>query len=84
VLTVENNGRPFPDLTAHATGLGLKIMNYRASLIGASLEVKGLGSKGTLVTCTIPADGRNTPEPTQASARLKNERGSVEPPNRVP
>jgi signal transduction histidine kinase len=58
VLTVENNGRPFPDLTARATGMGLKIMNYRASLIGASLEVKGLGPNGTLVTCIIPGDGR--------------------------
>jgi signal transduction histidine kinase len=58
VLTVENNGRPFPDLTAHATGLGLKIMNYRASLIGATLEVKGLGSKGTLVTCSVPANSK--------------------------
>jgi len=58
VLMVENNGRPFPDLTVHPTGLGLKIMNYRASLIGASLEVKGLGSNGTLVTCTIPTDGK--------------------------
>jgi signal transduction histidine kinase len=58
VLTVENNGRPFPDLIAHTTGMGLKIMNYRASLIGASLEVKGLGAKGTLVTCAIPAIGK--------------------------
>jgi PAS domain S-box-containing protein len=59
VLTVENNGRPFPDLNSQATGMGLKIMNYRASLIGASLQVTSLGSKGTRVVCTIPADGKN-------------------------
>ena len=58
VLSVENNGRPFPDLTAHATGMGLKIMNYRASLIGASLEVKGQGPGGTLVRCIIPEGGK--------------------------
>lgn len=53
-LTVQNNGRPFPALKGHATGMGLRIMNYRARLIGASLEVKGAGSKGTLVTCALP------------------------------
>lgn len=58
VLTVENDGRPFPDLTAHATGMGLKIMNYRSSLIGASLKVNGRRPKGTLVTCIIPTDGK--------------------------
>lgn len=54
VLTVANNGRPFPDLQSHATGMGLRIMNYRASLIGASLEIKGTGRRGTRVTCALP------------------------------
>jgi signal transduction histidine kinase/DNA-binding response OmpR family regulator len=56
LLTVQNNGLPFPDLKGHSTGMGLRIMNYRASLIGGSLEVKGTGSRGTLVTCSIPLD----------------------------
>jgi signal transduction histidine kinase len=37
--------------------MGLRIMNYRASLIGASLEVKGIG-KGTRVTCSMPLEGK--------------------------
>jgi PAS domain S-box-containing protein len=57
-LTVQNNGLPFPDLKSHSTGMGLRIMNYRANLIGASLEVKGLGARGTLVTCALPVDSR--------------------------
>src|SRR6266702_905401 len=32
VLTIQNNGLPFPDLKSHATGMGLLIMNYLASL----------------------------------------------------
>jgi signal transduction histidine kinase/FixJ family two-component response regulator len=57
VLTIQNDGLPFPDLQSHSTGMGLRIMNYRASLIGASLEVKGIG-KGTRVTCSMPLDAR--------------------------
>jgi signal transduction histidine kinase len=54
VLTVQNDGKPFPDLSSRTTGMGLRIMNYRASLIGAKLEVKGTGGKGTKVTCSVP------------------------------
>jgi two-component system, NarL family, sensor histidine kinase UhpB len=57
VLTIQNDGLPFPDLNSQSTGMGLRIMNYRASLIGASLEVKGIG-KGTRVTCSMPLEGK--------------------------
>lgn len=83
VLTVENNGRPFPDLTAHTTGMGLRIMNYRASLIGASLEVRGQGPKGTLVRCIIPGVVQKHPRNRLAGSSEKRKRGSVEPPNRA-
>ena len=57
VLMIQNDGLPFPDLNSQSTGMGLRIMNYRASLIGASLEVKGIG-KGTRVTCSMPLEGK--------------------------
>ena len=66
VLSVRNNGLPFPDLQDHShAGMGLRIMRYRANLVGASLAIKGLGKNGTLVTCSLPLMGRA-------------ERGSVE------
>ncbi len=56
-LAVQNNGIPFPDLQSHShTGMGLRIMNYRASLIGGSLAIKGTGAHGTLLTCSVPMD----------------------------
>ncbi len=58
VLTVQNSGKPFPDLKSGSTGMGLRIMNYRASLIGASLEIKGVGTRGTRVTCTVPVESK--------------------------
>lgn len=58
ILAVQNNGLPFPDLHSHTTGMGLRIMNYRASLIGATLEITGLGSHGTRLTCTLPNEAK--------------------------
>ena len=56
VLTVSNNGLPFPDLQGRSTGIGLRIMNYRASLIGATLEIKSAGGQGSCLTCTVPLE----------------------------
>jgi signal transduction histidine kinase len=58
ILTVHNDGLPFPNLKVPSTGMGLRIMNYRASLIGASLEIKGAGPRGTRVICSVPLDGK--------------------------
>jgi signal transduction histidine kinase len=57
-LKVQNNGRPFPDMRGESTGMGLRIMNYRASLVGATLDVKGTGTSGTLLTCVLPLEVR--------------------------
>ncbi|MGO8930868.1 MAG: response regulator [Limisphaerales bacterium] len=58
ILTIQNDGLPFPNLKSPSTGMGLRIMNYRASLIGASLEIKGDGPQGTCVTCSWPLEGK--------------------------
>jgi signal transduction histidine kinase len=55
-LTVRNNGLPFPDLRGHTTGIGLRIMNYRASLINASFEIKSAGARGARLTCVMPLE----------------------------
>jgi len=55
LLTVQNDGRPFPDLEGHTTGMGLKIMNYRASLLGGSLTVAPASThSGTILKCSVP------------------------------
>jgi signal transduction histidine kinase len=36
--------------------MGLRIMNYRASMIGGSLDVSRGDDKGTVVTCIFPRD----------------------------
>ena len=53
-LTIRNSGTPFPSVVGRNAGMGLRIMNYRANLIGASLEIKPGDPEGTVVTCLVP------------------------------
>ena len=55
-LSIQNDGVPFPDLKGRSTGMGLRIMSYRASLIGGSVDIKANGSEGALVHCVVPLD----------------------------
>jgi nitrate/nitrite-specific signal transduction histidine kinase len=38
----------------------MHIMNYRAGMIGGTLEVRRDQAKGTIVTCRFPVEARNT------------------------
>ncbi len=54
ILSVTNDGLGFQRSSRPKGGLGLKIMEYRANLIGGVLEI-GKGKKnGTVLTCTVP------------------------------
>ena len=53
LLTVTNDGRPFPRRSA-TTGVGLKIMQNRARRIGAALQFSVGARGGTVVTCSMP------------------------------
>jgi PAS domain S-box-containing protein len=55
VLTIRNNGLPFPSMISQSKGMGLRIMNYRANTLGGSLEITPIRPKGAMVTCTLPA-----------------------------
>jgi two-component system, NarL family, sensor histidine kinase UhpB len=54
LLSIRNDGAPFPSVVKANAGLGLRIMNYRAHLIGAALEVKPAERGGAVVTCFLP------------------------------
>jgi PAS domain S-box-containing protein len=51
-LSILDNGIGIKD-TAKVGGIGLRIMNYRARMIGASLRIESEQAGGTLVTCTF-------------------------------
>lgn len=50
-LSIEDDGIGFPDSPEPGTGMGLRIMKYRAEMIGAILDVRRKGQNGTIVTC---------------------------------
>jgi len=53
-LKVANDGKDFPRNLAKKKGIGLKIMEYRAKMMGGILDV-GRGRKGgTIVKCSFP------------------------------
>jgi signal transduction histidine kinase len=58
-LSILDNGIGIKD-TSKATGIGLRIMNYRARMIGASLRIESDPGGGTLVTCTFSQEGEQT------------------------
>lgn len=54
ILTIHDNGSGMPKLNPRRKGMGLRIMRYRAGVIGATLTFDNPSSGGTLVTCSIP------------------------------
>ncbi|MGH7977618.1 MAG: PAS domain-containing sensor histidine kinase, partial [Limisphaerales bacterium] len=51
-LTISDDGVGFSSETKKSGGMGLHIMKYRASVVGAMLEVRsGIDGAGTTVTC---------------------------------
>ncbi|MCP3926184.1 MAG: PAS domain S-box protein [Desulfobacterales bacterium] len=52
MLTITDNGCGIGEIE-NKSGLGLRIMEYRAKSIGAHLEITANKEKGTRVTCTI-------------------------------
>jgi two-component system sensor histidine kinase UhpB len=79
-LRIKNDGIPYETGREPSNRLGMRIMKYRANIIGGELEIKPNGNSGTLVTCTLPcANGakataaRPPKKPSSVSARKPKE-----------
>jgi PAS domain S-box-containing protein len=57
MLTIQDDGDGFPKEPASPPGVGLRIMNYRADMVGGSLKVQPNQERGITVTCTFPIRG---------------------------
>jgi PAS domain S-box-containing protein len=54
VLTIENDGLDFPEeFEINNTGMGLQIMDHRADIIGAELNIHKAAKGGTILTCSF-------------------------------
>jgi PAS domain S-box-containing protein len=56
IVQVWDDGNGLPNQRLPKTGMGLRIMAHRASVIGAYLDVRGGDEGGTVVTCTLRTD----------------------------
>ncbi len=54
MLIVRDDGCGFDPHSGNPTGLGLRIMSYRAKMIGGSLHIQSAPNCGTVVSCSFP------------------------------
>jgi PAS domain S-box-containing protein len=61
-LSVQDDGEGISEASSNHAGMGLNIMNYRANMIGGSLDIRRNFTGGTSVVCLFPlrtaAEGR--------------------------
>jgi PAS domain S-box-containing protein len=62
VLTIRDDGRGF-DAVVPKSGLGMRIMNYRAKMIGGALSIQSSQNGGTVVKCSFPMPDRLSEAP---------------------
>jgi len=53
-LKIRDDGDGLPSTELSASGLGLRTMRYRASLLGAKFQITGLDHAGTCIVCECP------------------------------
>lgn len=53
-LSVQDDGTGISKIHENHTGMGLNIMNYRANMVGGSLDVRRNFTGGTTVVCLFP------------------------------
>ncbi|HEX4125384.1 MAG TPA: ATP-binding protein [Tepidisphaeraceae bacterium] len=60
-LIVADNGVGIPEAMPAGNGLGLRLMRYRAKMIGGSVQISCNSPTGTIVTCRVAACGIAAP-----------------------
>jgi signal transduction histidine kinase len=65
MLCISDDGSGLPPFRHEGKGMGLRIMAYRAEVIGAKLSIKGRPGRGTIVTCLLPRVPSDRREPNE-------------------
>jgi signal transduction histidine kinase len=77
LLCIRDNGGGFSKGSGASKGLGLRVMQYRASRIGGSLTIDGDSKKGTTISCTFPFAGDVARQPHRSPRPTRSERLSA-------
>ena len=65
VLKISDNGTGMPRQPAQNKGMGLRIMQSRASMIGGTMAIEPNGGGGVDVTCAVPEKRANSKSPNR-------------------
>jgi signal transduction histidine kinase len=68
-LTIKDDGIGFPADSDASEGMGLNIMNYRAKMIGASLDIRRGAGGGTIVLCSFHNENLKPADRPREAAR---------------
>jgi PAS domain S-box-containing protein len=60
-LTIQDDGVGLPPSVGEAKGMGLRIMDYRAKMIGAQFDLHRGPGGGTIVACSLPVTPAEIP-----------------------
>jgi PAS domain S-box-containing protein len=71
-LTVRDDGKGFSTLGKANTGMGIRIMEYRARVIGANFTLHSAPGSGTQLTCLFFAVPREEPAENRNGAPAEN------------
>jgi signal transduction histidine kinase len=55
LLEVDDDGEGFDDRIQNNVGIGLRVMRYRAKLLGGNLEISSPPAGGTRISCRVPS-----------------------------
>lgn len=69
ILSISDDGVGLPEIPRGGNGMGLRIMAYRASVIGAVFNIESLPAGGTRVTCALPLADRQVSKPYAAKSQ---------------
>ncbi|MHC1762717.1 MAG: PAS domain-containing protein [Verrucomicrobiia bacterium] len=64
-LSIKDDGVGFPKSDSKSNGIGLRVMNYRAAMIGGTLSIEKQRTGGTVVTCQVQASSAETAAPAK-------------------
>jgi PAS domain S-box-containing protein len=53
-LTVKDDGIGFPSMATESKGMGLRIMKYRARMVGGQVDFGNDPGGGAIITCSVP------------------------------
>jgi two-component system, LuxR family, sensor kinase FixL len=78
-LEVADNGTGLPQGALDAPGIGLKIMQYRASIVRGEVRFERNGRQGTRVVCECPlaASGHSSTRPKRPGVRRRTHLGRL-------